>query len=72
MTTFAGTRPEAVAFLLERVDLADKAATDQAFERWRLLEREGWDVTALVDVEETHMVGLGCCYCGQAALKVPA
>jgi hypothetical protein len=69
VTTFAGIRPEDVAFFVERVELTDKRGVDEAFARWKLLEREGWSVTALVDVGSTHMVGLGCCYAGQLVLR---
>jgi hypothetical protein len=56
--TFAGVHPEDVEFFLERVT----PPTGEALDRWKDLQLQGWDVTALVDAEATTMVGLGCRY----------
>lgn len=48
----------AYEFFVERVRPVDPAALD----RWKALESEGWDVTALVDAQATTMVGLGFRY----------
>jgi hypothetical protein len=62
---FAGLTPD-VAFFIERTTPIEPAALD----RWKALEGEGWDVTALVDEQATTMVGLGCRY--RPALKASA
>jgi hypothetical protein len=58
---FAGLELELETFL-ERVPVSESGA---ALERWRELEREGWDVSALTyDAGGVvlELVGLGCRY----------
>jgi hypothetical protein len=58
---FAGLELELETFL-ERVPVKQSGA---ALERWRELEREGWDVTALTydaGGQVLELVGLGCRY----------
>jgi hypothetical protein len=51
---FAGLSQD-VEFFIERTTPVEPAA----LERWKALEGEGWDVTALIDDQATTMVGLG-------------
>lgn len=63
MRAFAGIAPELeLESFLERVPASDAGA---ALERWRELELEGWDVTALTAEDGgqvLELVGLGCRY----------
>jgi hypothetical protein len=71
VTTFAGIRPEDVASFIERVDLTSGNANAlSALDRWKELQREGWDVEALCAEDGSHMIGLGCLYPGQLALRM--
>jgi hypothetical protein len=60
--TFAGIGPGLVESFLERVELAGAGKVAAALERWRELELEGWDVTALGAVDGSHLIGLGFRY----------
>lgn len=67
-TPFAGIGPLTPAdWFVERVSMAEAT---KALDRWKVLQREGWDVTALGAVDGTHLIGLGCLYWGQIALRV--
>jgi len=56
---FAGLDPAgAIESFIERSTPPDPAQLD----RWKQLQHEGWDVTALVDAQATTMVGLGFRY----------
>ena len=55
---FAGLYSELETFL-ERVPMRHAV---WALDRWKQLEREGWDVTALGATDGTHLIGMGCRY----------
>ena len=55
---FAGIRPELETFL-ERAPMNQAPA---ALDRWKQLEENGWEVTALGAVDGSHLIGLGCRY----------
>jgi hypothetical protein len=59
---FAGVSRSDYEFFVERVDLRSSGAANRAIDRWRRLERDGWDVMALGHVDGSHMIGLGCRY----------
>ena len=62
LVPFAGVRPGEVECFIERVPAREAAA---AIDRWRELQREGWDIEALTyddGGQVTELVGLGCRY----------
>jgi hypothetical protein len=59
---FAGVLPEDVECFIERSSPPDP----DCLPRWKALQREGWDVEALVAEDGSTMVGLGCRYLSAA------
>ncbi len=62
MRRFAGVTRDDYEFLLERVALNVAGEANRAIDRWKALERQGWDLTVLGALDGSHMVALGCRY----------
>jgi len=59
-------------WFIERVPAREAVS---AIERWKQMQREGWDIEALTydnGGQVTELVGLGCLYCEQLSLEASA